>query len=49
MISAIRQALGRPGIKVKRLLWNLLRLIAPFNETVRELLEMKPLWSEPVG
>jgi hypothetical protein len=49
MISAIRQALGRPGIKVKRLPWNLLRLIAPFNETVRELLEMKPLWSEPVG
>ena len=48
MTTAIAQALGRPGLKVKRLSWGLLRLIAPFNETVRELLEMKPLWGEPV-
>lgn len=48
MTGAIAQALDRPGLKVKRLPWGLLRFVAPFNETVRELLEMKPLWSEPV-
>jgi nucleoside-diphosphate-sugar epimerase len=48
MTTTIAQALGRPGLRVKRLPWSLLRLIAPFNETVRELLEMKPLWREPV-
>jgi nucleoside-diphosphate-sugar epimerase len=48
MTAAIAQAVGRPGLKVKRLPWALFRLIAPFNETVRELLEMRPLWREPV-
>jgi nucleoside-diphosphate-sugar epimerase len=48
MTSAIAEALGRPGVKVKRLPWGLFRFTAPFNETVRELLEMKPLWTEPV-
>jgi nucleoside-diphosphate-sugar epimerase len=48
MTSAITQAVGRPSLQVKPLPWGFLRLIAPFNETMRELLEMKPLWSEPV-
>ena len=48
MTTAIAQALGRPGLKVKALPWTLFRFIAPFNETVHELLEMKPLWREPV-
>lgn len=47
MITAIGRVLGRP-LRVKRLPWGLLRLVAPFNETVRELLEMKPLWQQPV-
>jgi nucleoside-diphosphate-sugar epimerase len=48
MTAAIATALKRPGLKVKRLPWALLRFVAPFNETVRELLEMRPLWHEPV-
>jgi nucleoside-diphosphate-sugar epimerase len=48
MPTAIAQALGRSDLKVKPLPWGLLRLVAPFNETVRELLEMRPLWREPV-
>jgi nucleoside-diphosphate-sugar epimerase len=48
MTAAIATALNRPGLKVKRLPWGLLRFVAPFNETVRELLEMRPLWREPV-
>ncbi len=48
MTAAIAQAVGRPDLKVKRLPWGLMRLVAPFNQTVRELLEMKPLWHEPV-
>jgi len=48
MTKVIAEALGRSGVKVKGLPWGLLRIISPFNETVRELLEMKPLWCEPV-
>jgi nucleoside-diphosphate-sugar epimerase len=48
MTAAIVEAVGRPGLKVKRLPWGLLRLVAPFNETVRELIEMKPFWCESV-
>ena len=48
MTAAIATALNRPGLKVKRLPWGILRFVAPFNETVRELLEMRPLWREPV-
>jgi nucleoside-diphosphate-sugar epimerase len=28
--------------------WALLPLIAPFNPTMRELIEMKPFWEHPV-
>jgi nucleoside-diphosphate-sugar epimerase len=48
MTSAIARAIRRPDLKVKRLPWGLLRLIAPFNETVRELLEMKIFWRQSV-
>jgi nucleoside-diphosphate-sugar epimerase len=48
MTSAIARAVRRPDLKVKRLPWGLLRLIAPFNETVRELLEMKIFWRQSV-
>jgi nucleoside-diphosphate-sugar epimerase len=48
VIAAIRRAAGNPGLKVKALPWPLLRLAAPFNETMRELVEMKPLWRTPV-
>jgi nucleoside-diphosphate-sugar epimerase len=48
MTAAIATAVGRPGLKVKPLPWTLLRIVAPFNETVRELLEMRPLWQQAV-
>jgi nucleoside-diphosphate-sugar epimerase len=48
MTTAIARAVGREKIKVRPLPWALLRLVSPFNETVRELLEMRPLWREPI-
>jgi nucleoside-diphosphate-sugar epimerase len=44
MTSAIRRVAGAPKLPVKSLPWTLLAMMAPFNETLRELVEMKPLW-----
>lgn len=49
MIEAIRRAMGDPDIRVSPLPWSLLPLIAPFNETMRELIEMKGFWRTPVA
>jgi nucleoside-diphosphate-sugar epimerase len=46
--QVIARAAGRPGLKPTRLPWALLPLIAPFNPTMRELIEMKPFWEHPV-
>ena len=48
MISAIRQAVGNPSIKVRTWLWWLFRLMAPFSETMRELYAVRPLWQIPI-
>ena len=48
MVAAIRRAAGKPDLKIKKLPWWLFKLAAPFNETVRELGEMKPLWQTPI-
>ncbi len=48
MITAVRRAASRPDIKVKSLPWSLLRLAAPFNETMRELVATRPLWEQPI-
>lgn len=48
MTGAIRRALGRPDLPVRRLPWLALRLAAPFKPLFRELLEMKYLWDQPV-
>lgn len=48
MTSAIGRVAGNPGIRVKSFPWLLTRCVAPFNETMRELLEMQPLWHVPV-
>ncbi|WP_229726737.1 NAD(P)H-binding protein [Sphingomonas alpina] len=45
---AIARAVGKPNLKPSRLPWLLLPLIAPFNPTMRELIEMKPFWEHPV-
>jgi nucleoside-diphosphate-sugar epimerase len=47
MTSAIRRVAGAPKLPVRAFPWGLLGLIAPFNETMRELVEMKPLWRRP--
>lgn len=46
--AAIAHAAGKPDLKPKSLPWMLLPLIAPFNPTMRELIEMKPFWRNPV-
>lgn len=48
MIAAIARAVGDPGVRARAFPWWLLRLAAPFNETLRELMEMRPLWRESV-
>lgn len=48
MVDAIRRAAGKPELKASRLPWWALRLAAPFNETLRELMEMRYLWQKPV-
>lgn len=44
MAEAIRDAAGRPDAPIRRLPWPALRLLAPFNTTLREVLEMRYLW-----
>lgn len=46
-VDALQVAAGRK-LAVGRLPWFALRAIAPFNETTRELVEMKYLWDRPV-
>jgi nucleoside-diphosphate-sugar epimerase len=48
IVAAIRAATGRPEIKVHGLPWALLPLVAPFNQTMRELIEMRTYWQHPV-
>ena len=48
MIRAIARAAGLKRPNARRLPWGLLPLAAPFNETLRELLEMRPFWRRPV-
>ncbi|WP_370677044.1 NAD(P)H-binding protein [Pleomorphomonas sp. PLEO] len=48
MTEAIRRALDDPFMAVKPMPWWLLRLASPFVTTLRELMEMKYLWEQPV-
>lgn len=48
MANAIRRVTGKPALKIKALPWSVLPLIAPFNETIREMLEMRYLWRRPL-
>jgi nucleoside-diphosphate-sugar epimerase len=48
MLAALRRATGNPDIKAGRFPWWLMRLAAPFNETMRELIKMRYLWREPI-
>lgn len=48
MAHAIRAALGRDAIAIGTLPWGLLRLMSPFNETLREMMELRYLWQVPM-
>ena len=48
MAEAIRRAVGNPQLPIRTLPWLALKLAAPFNETLREMQEMRYLWQEPV-
>ncbi|WP_041642591.1 NAD(P)H-binding protein [Azoarcus olearius] len=44
--QAIRRVVGNPDLPVRRLPWPLLHAAAPFSRFVREMLEMRYLWTE---
>lgn len=44
----VAQAAGAPDAKVRRMPWALLPLVAPFNKTMRELIEMRTYWQHPL-
>ena len=48
MVAAIRQAVGDPKLPVRPMPWFVFRVGAPFNETMRELYAVRPLWRAPV-
>lgn len=47
LVAGLEAAAGR-RLKVSILPWLAVRAVAPFNEMMREMLEMKYLWDEPV-
>ena len=47
LVDALSQAAGRK-LSVSRLPWIAIKAIAAFNETMREMLEMRYLWDRPV-
>jgi nucleoside-diphosphate-sugar epimerase len=49
LANAIRRAVGRPKLAVRPFPYIVVWAIAPFNETFRELLEMRYLWERPIG
>ena len=48
MIAAIRRVTGKPALPVKNLPWFFFKLAGPFNETLREISELRPLWTNPI-
>ncbi|WP_331374366.1 NAD-dependent epimerase/dehydratase family protein [Sinorhizobium chiapasense] len=48
MIAAIRRALGKPDLKVKRFPWWLVTVASPFVPFFKELKEMRYVWREPL-
>jgi nucleoside-diphosphate-sugar epimerase len=47
LVAALETCAGRK-LPVSRLPWFAIRAMAPFNETMREMLEMRYLWETPV-
>jgi nucleoside-diphosphate-sugar epimerase len=49
LAETIRKVLGRPDLPINAFPWLVVRLASPFNETFRELLEMRYLQEKPIG
>lgn len=49
LADAIRRIVGDPAIPLRRFPYPLIQALSPFNETFRELLEMRYLWEKPIG
>jgi nucleoside-diphosphate-sugar epimerase len=47
IVGAIKRATGKAALPVLPLPWGLLKLVAPFDETIREALEIKQHWRRP--
>ncbi len=48
MAAAIGRAAGLPGLRARRFPWPLLVAASPFVTTLREMMEMRYLWREPL-
>jgi len=48
MIAAIRRAVGRPDLPVRKFPWRVITLASPFVPLFRELKEMRYLWQTPL-
>jgi nucleoside-diphosphate-sugar epimerase len=49
LAQSVRRVLDQPKLPIRPFPVAVIRLIAPFNETLRELLEMLYLWKRPIG
>lgn len=47
--EAIRRVSGQPRLPINAFPWFVVRAASPFNETFRELWEMRYLWRRPIG
>lgn len=48
MADAIRRAADNPKLPIRQVPWLLLQIISPFVSVLREMLEMRYLWQEPI-
>lgn len=48
MARAIAEALGQPSLRAKAMPWGLMQLARPFSAFVRELFDVRYVWTEPM-
>jgi nucleoside-diphosphate-sugar epimerase len=49
LAASIRRATGRGDLPLRSFPWPVVYAAAPFNETMRELIETRYLWQKPIG
>ncbi|MEI9853078.1 MAG: NAD(P)H-binding protein [Sphingomonas sp.] len=47
-LAALAEAADNPDLRVRNMPWRLLPLLAPFNATLREMIEMEGFWRHPL-